>query len=154
MKSLSHHIDIKQDVPPTNEIQPAIHSASLATLTKFPTNLIDKQGKVNITDFLAFQENLVTPSLQKCFSPKRYQYFHVDGGANVHATNDKNDFIIYYPHQSTLDLAAGNKTTTFGFGVILVRVSPSLPPIPLAPVFYCPEAPHATLSPPALRLFN
>ena len=53
-----------------------------------------------------------------------------------------------------MDLAAGNKAHTEGFGVILVQFSPNSPPTPLAPVFYCPQAPHATLSPPALRLFN
>ena len=45
----------------------------------------------------------------------RYQYFYVDGGANIHATNDENAFIIYYPYNSTLDHAAGNKTNTVGF---------------------------------------
>ena len=154
LKSLSHTQPIDERHTMTWPIQPSIKSVNLDTLTPLPTDLIDQQGKVNFKALSTLQTTLITPTSQKYFIPTRNQYFHVDGGANVHATNNKDDFMIYYPYRSTLDLAAGNRTSTIGFGVMLVRVAPNLPPIPLAPVFYCPDAPHTTLSPPALRLFN
>ena len=145
---------IKTDTSTTLPTIPSINCVAIDTLNTLPIDLIDPTGKVNIHDFLALQNHLIMPAVDKCFVTNRYQYFHVDGGANVHATNRKEDFMIYYPHKCTLDLAAGTKTSTECFGLILICLSPDLPPTPLAPVFYCPQASYATLSPPALRLLN
>ena len=154
LKSLSHTLNTSKQVSSIHKVQPSIHSVAINTLTTLPTDLIDPQGKVNVVALSTLQITLINPASQKCFTPTRYQYFHIGGGANVHATNKKDDFMLYYPYRSTLDLEVGNKTSTMGFGVMLVRFSPNLPPVPLAPVFYCQDAPNATLSPPALRLFN
>ena len=72
----------------------------------------------------------------------------------MHTTNRKEDFMIFYPHKCTLDLAAGTKTDIEEFGHILVRFPPNEPLTQFALVFYCPNAQHATLSPPALQLLN
>ena len=72
----------------------------MKSINSFAINLIGKSGKVNFRDFLALQNNLITPAAQGCFTPTYYQYFHVDGGTNVHATNQKEDFIINYPNPS------------------------------------------------------
>jgi len=72
----------------------------------------------------------------------------------VHATNQKSDFLIFYPHRRSINIAAGQSTESEGYGVIMAQIIPNQPPIPLAPVYYCPHATTGTLSPQCLQLYN
>ena len=80
--------------------------------------------------------------------------FLVDGGANVHATTSMDDLIYFHPKKENLTLAGDNKTISLGFGIMLVKLHPSLPPTPLVPVYLCPNTTHGILSLPALRHYN
>ena len=110
-------------------------------------DILTTNGEVNLHELHALQDQLIKPTLIGHFTPYRHQQFHVDTGANVHATTDKRDFLIYYLHKKTINIAAGQKAQSEGFVVVMVQLSHTHSPIPLAPVYYCPTASTGTLSP-------
>ena len=116
--------------------------------------ILNNNGEVNTHDLHELQDQLLHPTPHEFFTPYRHQNFHVDTSANVHATNNKNDFLIFYPIKKTINIAAGQKTQSAGFGIVMVKLIPNHPPIPLAPVYYCPTATTGTLSPQCLELYN
>ena len=123
--------------PPISNI--AINPLSIDVLTN--------NGEVNTTELQALQTELIHATPLQYFTPHRQQYFHVDTGANVHATTDKTDFLIFYPHKRYINIVAGQIAQSEGFGFVMVQLISNKPPLPLAPVYYCPQASTGTLSP-------
>ncbi len=117
-------------------------------------DVLTKNGEVNTTELHALQTELIQATPLRYFTPHRQQYFHVDTGANVHATTDKADFLIFYRHKRSINIAAGQIAQSEGYGVVMVQLIPNRPPLPLAPVYYCPRASTGTLSPQCLKLYN
>ena len=112
------------------------------------------QNRTYLTLLQQIHGNMINTGTAPSFKKHRHAIYHIDSGANVHATNNKSDFITFHPIQTHLDLAAGSHTTCQGVGAILLQLSPHQSPILLAPVYYCPQAKVSTLSPSALKLYN
>ena len=121
-----------------------------------PLNLqiLTNNGEVNINELHALQEDLILNTTLIYFQTYRNQYFHIDTGANVHATTKPHDFFIFHEDKRSINIAAGQTAYTEGYGVILLQLIPDHPPLPLAPVYYCPTAKTGTLSPQCLKLYN
>ena len=128
--------------------------ASTHHTNPFTIDVITDNGEVNLVELHTLQDQLLQPTPINYFKPYRHQYFHIDTGANVHATTDKRDFLIYYHHRRSINIAAGQSTQSEGYGVVMVQLSPTHAPIPLAPVYYCPKATTGILSPQCLQLYN
>ena len=90
----------------------------------------------------------------KDYVVSHHLYFRLDGGDNVHATTKSSDYMYFFPKEESLTLAGNTTTKSFGYGVILLQLHVSLPPTPLAPVYYCPNSSHGIISLPALRHYN
>ena len=142
---------IKTDTNTTHHRQ---QSNSDSYINPLSNKILNDNGEVNTHDLHELQDQLFHPTPHEFFTPYRHQNFHVDTGANVHATNTKNDFLIFYPNKKTINIAAGQQTQSTRFGVVMVTLIPNHPPIPLAPVYYCPTATTGTLSPRCLELYN
>ena len=135
----------------TNEDTNTIQSKTINPLS---IDILTNNGEVNTNDLHELQEHLLQPTPLKYFTIHHRQHFHVDTGANVHATTKKSDFLIYYPHKKSINIAAGHMAQSEGFGVVMVLIVPNQPPLPLALVYYCPNATTGTLSPQCLLLYN
>ena len=101
-----------------------------------------------------FQDSYLNKYPSHKLHHKRQAIFHIDSGANVHATNLRSDFLIFHPTHRTINLAAGSKTICKGIGAILLQLHPEDKPVILAPVYFCPTAPVSTLSPGAIITYN
>ena len=123
-------------------------------INPFSFEVLTTNGEVNITELKALQTDLIQATSIEFFTQHRKQYFHVDTGANVHATNNKSDFLIFHPQKRSINIAAGQIAQSEGYGVVMVQLIPNQQPIPLAPVYYCPQASTGTLSPQCLKLYN
>ena len=135
------------------------HVTPITKSTNSSTNPLNLQiltnnGEVNINELHALQEDLILNTTLKYFQTYRNQYFHIDTGANVHATTKRNDFFIFHEDKRSINIAAGQTAYTEGYGVILLQLIPDHPPLPLAPVYYCPAAKTGTLSPQCFKLYN
>ena len=58
------------------------------------------------------------------------------------------------PTKKSINIAAGQIAQSEGFGVVMVSLLPNQPPLPLAPVYYCPNATTGTVSPQCLHMYN
>ncbi len=123
-------------------------------INPFSFEVLTTNGEVNITELKALQTDLIQATSIEFFTQHRKQYFHVDTGANVHATNNKSDFLIFHPQKRSINIAAGQIAQSEGYGVVMVQLIPNQQPIPLAPVYYCRQASTGTLSPQCLKLYN
>ena len=78
----------------------------------------------------------------------------VDGGANANIFTRRTDFLWYQPHRSLVTLANGSKDWSQGYGCVLVRFSGTSTIMPLYPSYLLPGNDWATISPPAIRVYN
>ncbi len=134
-------------------IPPSAHN-SIQHINPMSTQILTKNTEVNTNDLYALQDHLLQPTPSNFFTPFCRQYFHVDTCANVHATTNKKDFLVFYHHKKTINIAAGQEAQSEGFGIVLIQLIPNQPPIPFAPVYYCRTAIMGTLSPQCLQLYN
>lgn len=81
------------------------------------------------------------------FNTSRSAVFHINSGANIHATNDPQDCTIFYSIKSDINLAIGSKAKCEGIGAIITQLTPNSSPILLTPVYYCPTGQISTMSP-------
>lgn len=88
------------------------------------------------------------------FATYRTAIFHVVSGANVHATNNKKDFVIFHPIRSSINLAAGSTALCEGIGDVIIQLSCIMSPILIAPVYFCPTAKISTILPSAPKYYN
>ena len=70
--------------------------------------LITRNGTVDVRAIHDMQTNILDSYPIQTMRTYRSAVFHVDSGANVHATNDINDFVIFYPIKSDITLAVGS----------------------------------------------
>ena len=112
--------------------------------------ILTNNGQVNTNELHALQEQILQPTPNAYFIPHRQQFFHIDTGAIVHATNNKSNFLIFYQHRRSVNIAAGQSAKSEGYGIIMAQLIPSQLPLPLAPVYYCPHTTTGTLSPQCL----
>ena len=152
---------MEENVPTIHMIQKVINPRTTTTNTTditpinpLSTHILNPNGEVNLPELHTLQDQLIHPTPLKHFRTYRHQYFHIDTGANVHATTDKRDFLVFYPQRKSINIAAGQTTESEGFGVVMVQLKPDKPPLPFAPVYYCPHATTGTLSPQCLHLYN
>ena len=144
--------------PPTNEDSASSTIASLST--QLPTHdpflhpVIDTKGIVNIDNITTLQTTTLDSYPNSFYRPYRNAIFHLDSGANVHATNNPKDFIIFQQIKSNIHLAVGSTAQCEGVGAIITQLTPNTKPVLLAPVYYCPTAKLSTLSPSALKHYN
>ena len=127
---------------------------SSPNIDPFHWPILGPNGQVNIGNVQEIQNNILDTYPNTFFKPYISAIFHVDSGANVHATNDKRDFLIFHPIKTTINLAVGSKACCEGIGTILTKLTPHAPPIILAPVYYCPNGTISTISPSAIKLYN
>jgi len=78
----------------------------------------------------------------------------IDGGANANIFTRRTDFLWYQPHRSLVTLANGSKDWSHGYGCVLVRFSGTSTIMPLYPSYLLPGNDWATISPPAIRVYN
>ena len=116
--------------------------------------IIDNKGNVLPKYLQYYQTTYLNKYPSTTYTTYRQAIFHIDSGANVHASNDKSDFIIFHPTKNTINLAAGTKAISEGIGAILLQLSLNEKPIIIAPVYYCPTAKVSTLSPGAIKTYN
>ena len=140
------------DLPCTDEDDsPTIASLSHSPQLCIPQlpPVINKDGHINTNTIDSLQQAILTsPSVS--FHKHRTAIFHLDSGANVHATNNYDDFIMFHKIESEIHLAAGSTAHCKGVGAILTQLTPSTEPIIIAPVYYCPTAKLNTLFLPPL----
>ena len=120
----------------------------------FTQPIIRSNGTVNIDNISTLQRTIFDAYPTAFYRTFRYATYHLDSGANVHATNNKKDLFVYFPIKSNVQLAVGSTAQCDGIGAILTQLTPSSTPILLAPVYYCPAAKISTLSPSALKHYN
>ncbi len=144
------------DLDDDNSDPPVIASLANTTITQDPFHhpIINGQGQVNINNFTELQQTILDSYPQSFFCEHCTAIFHLDSGANVHATNNRNDFIIFHKIKTDIHLAVGSKAQCDGTGAILTQLTPTTSPILLSPVYYCPNAKLSTLSPSALKQYN
>ncbi len=155
-------LEIDENIPTINIIsneRSKYNSRSTLTsptydICQLPTDILNSKGEVNTPTLDNFQSNIINLHSPTHFKVFRKQCFHIDTGANVHATTNKNDFLLFYEHKKFINIAAGQKTESEGYGVLLVDLIPNHPPTVIAPVYYCPQATTGTLSPQCLHLYN
>ena len=82
--------------------------------------IIDNKGNVMPKYPQYYQATYLNKYPSKTYTTYRQAIFHIDSGANVHASNDKSDFIIFHPTKYTINLAAGTKAVSEGIGAILI----------------------------------
>ena len=116
--------------------------------------IVNAKGTV-LPKYLQYYQNMYLNQ----YSPDKYiqhrqAIYHIDSGANVHASNTKTDFIIFHSTKRIINLAAGSKTVCEGIGAMLVQLQEHETPIILAPVYYCPTAQVSTFSPGAMITYN
>ncbi len=116
--------------------------------------MINPNGTVMSKYLHYFQHTYLDHYSPDKYTEHRQALYHVDSGANVHATNIKSDFIVFHSTKNTINLAAGTKAVSEGIGAILIRLNKTYSPIVLAPVYYCPTAKVSTLSPGAILTYN
>ena len=115
---------------------------------------ITNKGNVMPKYLNYYQDTFLDKYPNDKFTPHRQAIFHIDSGANVHATNTRTDFLVFHPIQSVINLAVGSKAICKGFGAMLIQLASTDPPILFAPVYYCPTAKVSTLSPGAIKIYN
>ena len=116
--------------------------------------IINNNGSVNTNNLHEFQTSILNNYLLTFFTIMRQAIYHLDSGANVHTSNNCNDFTTFYPIKSDIQLAVGSTTQCQGIGAIITQLNPHTNPILLAPVYYCPNAKVNTLSPSAVKIYN
>ena len=134
-----------------------IHKDKLPLITHQSSllhTIINNTGTVMPKYLTYYQETFLNKYTSNKYKQHRQALYHIDSGANVHATNLRSDFLVFHPTQQTINLAAGSKALCEGFGAILIKLNTKDPPIILAPVFYCPTAKVSTLSPGAIKVYN
>ena len=127
------------------EIKPHTHTSN--NINPLSIDLLTTHGEVNITELHTLQDQLLQPTPLENFTIHRRLHLHIDSGANVHSTTRKPDFLVYYTHKKSINIAAGQIAQSEGFGIVMVSLLPNQPPLLLAPVYYCPNATTGTLSP-------
>ena len=154
-------IEMDNNTPVINTLSPQSSSNTKSTtktnrnhINPLSVEILNNNAEVNVPELHALQDSLLSHSSIKLFTPHRQQSFHVDTGANVHATTNKKDFLVFYQQQKSINIAAGQVAQSEGYGVVMVQIIPNQPPIPLAPVYFCPNASTGTLSPQCLQLYN
>ena len=90
---------------------PVLASIATTTLTYDPFQhpIINDKGQVNIGNFTELQRTVLDSYPHTFFCQHRTAIFHLDSGANVHATNNRNDFIIFHEIKTDIHLAVGSK---------------------------------------------
>ena len=94
-----------------------------ATLQMNPSNLppvINTNGHVNINTIDVLQRSILKTHPPSSFRTHRTAIFHLDSGANVHATNNYSDFILFNKIDLEIHLAASSTVQCKGIGAILV----------------------------------
>ena len=71
-----------------------------------PTITTNRQ--VNINNIIEMQRTILNSYRNKFFSIHRTSVFHLDSEANIHATNNKQDFINFHPIKCNTHLAVGS----------------------------------------------
>ena len=120
----------------------------------FHRPIIEQNGQVNIENVKDMQTIVLDTYPSTFFKPYRSAVFHVDSGASIHTSNDKRDFIIFHPIKMNINLAVGLKAQCEGIGAIFIKLTPTIPPILLTPVYYCLASNISTISPSALKYYN
>ena len=131
----------------------SVKPVAQATYDPFHQPIIDKNEKVNINNIQEMQRAILDTYPTKFFNTFRSAVFHLNCGANVHATNDPQDFIIFHLIKTDINLAVGSKTHCEGIGAILTQLTPTSSPVILAPIYYCPTE-ISTISLSALKHYN
>ena len=116
--------------------------------------VIDTKGHVNINTIDILQCSILNSYPLSSFWKHRTVTFHLDSGANVHATNNYYDFVIFHKINSKIHLADRSTAHCKGIGAILTQLTPSINPVIIDPVYYCPTAKLSTLSPSSLKHYN
>ena len=116
--------------------------------------VVTNQGQVNIHNVNELQRSVLDSYPPTFFRQHRTAVFHLDSGANVHATNNRQDFIVFHEIKTDIHLAVGSVAQCEGIGAIITKLTPDTNPVLLAPVYYCPTAKLSTLSPSALKHYN
>ena len=91
------------DIPKTTQVQSTLNQND--ALIHKP--LITRNGTVNVHAIHDMQTNLLDSYPIHTMRTYRSAVFHVNSGANAHATNDINDFVVFYPIKSDITLAVG-----------------------------------------------
>lgn len=101
--------------------------------------IITNKGNVMPKYLNYYQDTFLDKYPNDKFTPHRQAIFHIDSGANVHATNTRTDFLVFHPIQSVINLAVGSKAICKGFGAMLIQLASTDPPILLASLLlpYC-----------------
>ena len=174
ISSLTHVLppnDLKEllDVEVGIQSTPSIHIMSqtntkqsiISSLTNKPWThdpflqpIINAKGQVNIHNVSEIQNTISDTDPTSFFQIHCTAIFHVDSGANVHASTNHKDFIVSHPTKSNIHLAVGSTAQCNGIGTIMIRLSLTPPPIIITPVYFYPTAKVSTLSPSALKLNN
>lgn len=63
----------------------------------FHQPIINTNDSVNINKIQDLQSTILDTYPTQFFNTSRYAVFHINSGANVHVTNDPQDFTIFYP---------------------------------------------------------
>ena len=135
-------------------------SARTKAISKSPNKhplaqvILDHTENVIKDDMHTFQTAILNAYQTILFCQYHKAIFHVDSGADTHATNIIADILIYYPSRTKVDLAVGSIAICESIDVIVVQLSITSAPTFVAPVYYCPQAKLCTLSPLALKTYN
>ena len=144
-----------QDEPSIQMMQPQTQNLPIiSSNSSLLHSIINHNGNVMAKYLTYYQNNFLDSYPTNKFTHHRQALFHIDSGANVHATNICSDFLFFHPIRSTINLAVGSKAVCEGFGAMLIQLAATDPPILLAPVYYCPTAKVSTLSPGAIKIYN
>ena len=128
---LSHQAKSAQDNTPTSLLQ-IIQKNHIRTRTR-PSKSFMKQHCKSLEKLpLTYFEHFCTSS------------FHVDGGANCGAVNDKSLFYFYIETTTPIEQVGGSHLQSPGWGGILIQIDNNIHL--LAPVYFCPQNPRNTLS--------
>ena len=86
--------------------------------------VINKNGHINTNTIDSLQQAILNTShTVSTFHRHRTAIFHLDSGANVHATNNYDDFIMFHKIESEIHLAAGSTAQCKGVGAILTQLT-------------------------------
>ena len=151
IKMMSNHDNIinQSNSNSQDDSEQSSNQCSLA----YPS-IINPNGSINTNNMQTLQHTKLDSYPTELLKTSRSAVFHIDSGANIHATNNIQDFSIYYPIQSDINLAVGSKAKCEGLGAIITRLTPTSSPVLLAPVYYCPSGQISTILPSALKYYN
>ena len=99
-----------------NSSRPSPSTHSTFSYDPFLQPIINTDGSVEVQYLTEFQNTILNTYPVTLYTSIRHAIYHLDSGANVHASNSRDDFIIFHPIKTNIQLAVGSKAQCQGIG--------------------------------------